>query len=44
MSCVTEYAIFRLFVPKVKVRRLIATCLWMNFVSYIPVLIYVRSF
>lgn len=24
MSCVTEYAIFRLFVPKVKVRRLIA--------------------
>lgn len=44
MSCVTEYAILRLFVPKVRVRRLIATCLWMNVVSYIPVLIYVCFF
>lgn len=43
MSCVTEYAVLRLFVPKVRVGRLIITSLWMNVVSYIPVLIYVRS-
>ncbi|MBB5040277.1 hypothetical protein [Prosthecobacter dejongeii] len=43
MSCVTEYAVLRLFVPKVRVGRLIVTSLWMNVVSYIPVVIYVRS-
>ncbi|MEN3940055.1 hypothetical protein WJU23_02095 [Prosthecobacter sp. SYSU 5D2] len=43
MSCMIEYAVLRLMLPKVGIRGIAMTCLWMNTVTYVLIFVALRT-